>query len=141
MVTIEPVSIALIVVVSSRAALIVEDEVTEVVRVVAVTVVIELTVALTVMVVLGAVAVIVVPETPMQEHALAYFIAIEQVDAYVGAALGETVTLRFAGRTTVEVVRVMVKRSVTSMVAAADSVNCRDISERIGFTKGYDDRI
>lgn len=123
MVTIEPVSIALIVVVSSRAALIVEDEVTEVVRVVAVTVVIELTVALTVMVVLGAVAVIVVPETPMQGHALAYFIAIEQVDAYVGAALGETVTLRFAGRTTVEVVTVMVKRSVTSMVAAPGSVN------------------
>jgi len=130
-VTIEPVSIAsivavvevLIVVVSSTATLIVEDEVTKIVRVVAVMFVVELTVAITVMVVLGAAAVIAVPETPMQEHALAYFIAPEQVDACVGAALGETVTLRFAGRTTVEVVTVVVKRSVTSMVAVSDSVN------------------
>jgi hypothetical protein len=130
-VTIEPVSIAsivavvevLIVVVSSTATLIVEDEVTKAVRVVAVTVVVELTVALTVMVILGAGAVIAVPETPMQEHALAYFIAPEQVDAYVGAAIRETVTLRFAGRTTVEVVTVVVKRSVTSMVSVPDSVN------------------
>jgi hypothetical protein len=95
--------------------------VAKVVGVVAVTVVVELTV--TVMVVLGAAAVIAVPETPMQEHALAYLIAPEQVDAYVGAALGETVTLRFAGRTTVEVVTVVVKSSVTSMVAVSDSVN------------------
>jgi hypothetical protein len=72
--------------------------------------------------ILGAAAVIVVPETPMQEQALAYFIAPEQVDAYVGTVLGETVTWRFTGKTTVEVVMVVVKRYVTSMVAASDSV-------------------
>jgi hypothetical protein len=110
-------------VVTSIVTLAVVDEVTKVVKVVAVAVVVELMVALTAMVVLGAAAVIVDPVTPMQEQALAYFTAPEQADTYVGTELGETVTWRFIGGTTVEVVMVLVKTSVTSMVAVSDSVN------------------
>jgi hypothetical protein len=113
----------LTVMVPSTVTVVVEDEVTKVVKVVAVEVVVELTIALTVMVVEGAAAVIVVPETPMQEQALAYFTAPEQADAYVGTKLGTTVTWRFNGGITVEVVVKLVKTSVTSMIVVSETVN------------------